>query len=218
MAVSRRMFLQQGVLAAAACATTPLLALGSKRPTGSDDQTRELPPHSSGSGSWQDHASAFDHLVRSQFAGAVGTEFKVIIEGSAQPIWVTLSAVDNLPAPASLNPGSFAVPPPTSTAAPSTDGFVLSFWGSSPLPQGSHLFHHSALGSFALFTVPGGANQQISSGVVNRLAPAVVAVPYAGAPGIVSVPAAPAATSSATEIRPRVPSGNSGARRVPVRD
>jgi len=220
VAVSRRIFLQQGVLAAAACATTPLLALGSKHPIGRDDQTRELPNHSSGSSSWQDHSSAFDHLVRSQFANAVGTDFKVIVEGSAQPTWVTLTAVEDLPAPATASPGSFAVPR-QSAQGPGTDGFMLSFWSSSPLPQGSHLFQHSAIGSFALFTVPGGTNQQVFFAVVNRIAPSVVAVPYAGTPGFVSVPAstpAAPATSSTTENPPRALSGNPGARRVVVRD
>jgi uncharacterized protein DUF6916 len=220
VAVSRRMFLQQGVLAAAACATTPLLALGSKRPIGSDDQNRELPPHSSGSGNWQDHATAFDHLVRGQFTNAVGTDFQVIVDGNAQPTWVTLTAVEDLPALAPVNPGSFAVPA-KSAPAPVTEGFMLSFWSSTPLPQGSHLFQHSAIGRFALFTVPGGASQQVSLAVVNRLAPAVVAVPYAGSAGRVSTPAATAAapaTSSATENLPRALSGNPGVRRVVVRD
>lgn len=213
------MFLQQGVLAAAACATTPLLAISSKRPIGGDDQTRELPTRSSGSTKWQDHAGAFDHLVRGQFANAVGTDFKVMIEGSSQPTWVTLTAVNDLPAPAVANPGSFAVPA-NSAPPPVTDGFMMFFWSSSPLPQGAHLFQHSALGSFALFTVPEGGNPQVSCAIVNRFAPAVVAVPYASAPAQVSAPAAAAApaASTAVETLPRVPSGTRGVRRAATRD
>ena len=227
MAVSRRMFLQRGVLAAAACATTPLLALGSKPPVGGNQtggKVHTLPSHpSSGSVSWQDHAAALDHLGRGHFLSAIGTAFKVTVEGSAQPIWVTLAAVNDLPALVPVNQASFAVPSKQSGFAPTSSGFVLSFNGSSPLPQGTHLFQHDALGSFALFTVPDGSTPQVSWAIVNRLDQmTVIAIPFADAPARSSTPAATApiapATSSATENPPRALSGSPVARRAAVRD
>jgi len=220
VAVSRRMFLHQGVLAAAACATTPLLAR-SKNPIGGDDQTRITPsPASSGSGSWDDHAAALDRLGRGQFSNAVGTSFKVTIEGGAQPVFVTLTAVNDLPALPQANPASFAVANRRSAAAPATAGFMLFFWSSSPLPQGTHLFQHASLGSFALFTVPAGNGQQTYVATVNRLDQAVViAVPVDQPPTGVNpaTPAAPA-TSSGTGIPPRALSGTPVVQRGAVRD
>src|SRR5579859_1190040 len=221
VAVSRRIFLQQGVLAAAACATTPLLALGSQRPTGGD-RARELPSHrSSGSSNWQDHASAFDHLGRSNFTNTIGTDFKVTVPGSTQPVWVTLLAVEDLPALPAVNPASFAVASKQSSSAPTTSGFVLRFGGSTPLSQGTYLFQHDALGLFALFAVPQGNGRQVYNAIVNRLDGAtIVAVPFdhapqAGAPA--STPVAPA-TSSTTENPPRALSQSPAARRAAVRD
>jgi len=225
VAVSRRIFLRQGVLTAAACATTPLLALGSKRPTGGDNP-RELSSHpSSGSGSWQEHAAALDHLGRAQFTSAIGTNFKVLVEGSAQPVWVTLAAVEDLPALVPVNPASLAVANKQSALAPASSGFLLFFWSSAVLPQGSHLFQHDAMGSFALFTVPGRGGQQLSCAVVNRLAQStIIAIPFATSPartsGQTTAPAATAApaTSSGTESLPRALSESPAARRAQVKD
>lgn len=222
VSISRRTFLQQGVLAAAACAATPLMALGSK-PQAIGDQAgnaHALTSHSdSGSASWQAHAAAFDHLGRGNFSSEIGTNFKVTVEGSAQPIWITLVAVEDLPALVAVNQASFAVPSRQSSAPPATNGFMLIFNGSSPLPQGTHLFQHDTLGSFALFTVPQG-DPQTSCAVVNRLdQPAMIAVPFANAPhaSAATAPAAPA-TSSATESLPHALSGSPGVQRAAVRD
>ena len=222
MAVSRRMFLQRGVLAAAACATTPLLALGSKPPVAGDEagDSHALPNHpGSGLASWQDHAAAFDHLGRSSFSSAIGTNFKVTVAGSDQPVWITLAAVEDLPAIVPVNQASFAVPSKQFSAPPASSGFLLIFNGSSPLPQGTHLFQHDSLGSFALFTVPQ-SNQQTSCAVVNRLdQPAMIAIPFANAPqaSAATSPVAPA-TSSETESLPRALSESPTARRAAVRD
>lgn len=231
MAVSRRIFLRQGVLAAAACATTPLLAFSSKRPVGGDDQTRDVPSHhsssSSGSGTWQDHAAALDHLGREQFTEAIGTNFKVTVEGSSLPVWVTLMAVDDLPALAPVNPASFAVPGKQSSSALATTGFMLRFSSSAQLPQGTYLFQHDGLGPFALLIVPAG-NQQVYNATINRLAGAtIIAVPFsksparfsgqASAPAAAIVPAAPA-TSSGTGNLPRGLSESPAAQRAVVRD
>lgn len=226
LAVSRRKFLQNGVLTAAACATNPLLALsGPRRPAGSDDEARVLPtpPHSSGSDNWNDHTATLDHTDRNAFTGAIGDTFKVVIP-NAQPVWVTLIAVEDLPRPAAVNPASFAVPNKSSAAAPATSGFVLRFGSTSALQQETYLFQHATLGSLALFTVPAPDGQSYTA-VINRLdGPTIIAVPFNqpaaqgnnAATGS-SVTAAPA-TSSGTESPLPSRAGSPAARRVLVRD
>lgn len=229
MAVSRRNFLHHGVIVATAFAAKPLLALGTKRPMGGDDQTRELPGRpSSGSDNWQDHAGALEGLGRAKFAAAIGTSFGVLLADANLPVWVTLTGVNDLPAIASVNPASLAVAARQSAPAPATSGFLLLFSGSTPLPQGTYLFEHGELGRFALFTVPEGNGQEIYTAVVNRLdAPTVIAVPYANgqsagsgtAPVIVPNGATVApATSSGTENLPADFSGTPAVRRAAVRD
>ena len=44
------------------------------------------------------------------FSGAVGTNFKVLTGADQSSVWVTLLAVEDLPAIAPVNPASFAVP------------------------------------------------------------------------------------------------------------
>jgi len=225
LAVSRRSFLHNGVLAAVACATNPLLALGSpKRPVGGDDQTHALPtpPHSSGSDDWKDHAGALDHINRNTFSGAIGESFKVIMP-NAQPVYVTLLAVEDLPRPATANAASFAVSNKSAGSAPSTSGFILRFGTTSSLPQGTYLFEHATLGSLALFTVPASHGQSYNA-VVNRLDPVVVAVPYsqpaaqsnnaAPAAAITGVPATSSGTGSPLPSRAQSPV----VRRVLTRD
>jgi len=224
---SRRMFLRQGVFAAAACAGSPLLALSGGRATGGKDETdpsRKVPSPNLKSGNWQDHAAALNNLDRNAFSAAIGTDFKVLLATGAYA-WVTLTAVEDLPKLAPVNPGSFAVPQKGSSFAPSTSGFVLVFGGSSPLPQETHLFEHAQLGRLALFTVPAGNGQQIYTAVVNRLdigtvIPVSVKVGQkdsAGAPagGAVNPPAA---TSLIDGSPSHGLSGSQGVRRGAVRD
>lgn len=228
MAVSRRSFLQKGVLAAAACASSPLLALGGQRPIGRNDDLaeKEHVSPSPQSENWQDHAAALNHLDRARFTAAIGTDFKVFLAANASPVFVTLAAVEDLPKITAPNTGSFAVPNKSSGIAPATSGFVLVFAGSSALPQDTHLFEHESLGRFALFTVPAGNGQQLYSAVVNRLdSPVIIAVPVntvhatqnsAGAEtGMFN---GPGATSSGSEIPSRAPSGSPASRRTAVRD
>jgi len=234
LAFSRRLLLRHGFLAAAAaCISSPVLALGGNRPIGGNEDVADLQKTPSfKSGSWQDHAAALDHLGRNAFTGAVGTNFKVVLPGNALPVWVTLLAVQDLPKIAPANVASFAVQSKASSFTPSSNGFVLMFGGSSELPQGTYLFEHDALGRFAMFTVPEGNGQQLYSAVVNRLAEAhVVAVPYAtgkvaqqnhaaqqnqaaGASGV-----RPSVSTSSTDesLSPAL-DGNRGARRAAVRD
>jgi hypothetical protein len=239
LAFSRRLFLRSGALAAAACVSNPLLALGERRAIGSEeesDRSQKL-PSSSQSGNWEDHAAALDRLERNAFAGAVGSSFKVFLTPDSSPVWVTLQAVEDLPRIAPVNPASFAVMNRASSIVPATSGFVLVFGGSSDLPQGTYLFEHDGLGRFALFTVPEGNGQQLYTGVVNRLESSyIVAVPYSqgqatGTAGnktsgaMVAAPAVQqvgltdsAATSSAIESPAHGPAGNPGARRGVLRD
>jgi hypothetical protein len=236
LAFSRRMFLRHGVLAAAAaCASSPLLALGNRRPTGGDDNANPLQRvPSSKSGSWQDHASALDNLGRAMFAGAVGTNFKVFLSADhSSPVWVTLLAVQDLPQITPANTASFAVANKASSITPTSSGFLLVFAGSSPLPQSTNLFEHDALGRFALFTVPEGNGQQLYNAVVNRLDGAhVIAVPFAtgkvaqqnqaGASAGANVGAnnvrVSSPTSSTDESLSPALSGSQGAQRGAVRD
>jgi hypothetical protein len=234
LAFSRRLFLRSGALAAAACVSNPLLALGGRRPIGGEEESDPSLKLSSVSQSnnWQDHAGALDRLERNAFAGAIGSSFKVFLTPDSSPVWVTLQAVEDLPQIAPVNPASFAVMNRASSIAPATSGFVLVFGGSSELPQGTYLFEHDGLGSFALFTVPDGNGQQLYTGVINRLESSfIVAVPYsqgqaAGTAGnktvgaTVTVPRLTdsAATSSAIESPAHGPAGNPGARRGAVRD
>ena len=240
MAFSRRLFLRHGVLAAVACAGSPLLALGGGRPIGGDEEAGPLlRTPGAQSGNWQDHAGALDHLGRDAFAAALGTNFKVFLSaGSASPVWVTLLAVDDLPKIVPANTASFAVVNKASSFVPASNGFVLVFGGSSALPQATHLFEHDALGRFAMFTVPEGNGQQLYTAVVNRLDENhVVAVPYATgkaaqqnqvlpnqvlpnqAAGVASAGInASAPTSAEIETHPHGLSGNQGVRRSAVRD
>ena len=229
MAFSRRIFLRHGVLAAAACAANPLMVFGARRaPIGGNEEGDPQRTPGAGSDNWQDHATALDRLGRNAFSGAIGSSFKVFTVAGQLPVWVTLLAVEDLPAIAPVNPASFAVANKRSGFAPTSSGFVLLFGGSSPVPQDTHLFEHQELGRFALFTVPAGNGSQVHTAVVNRLdTAAVIAIPYSagqgtqpassGAPSAGGIKA-PAATSSTDEIPSRGLSGNPGVQRNAVRD
>lgn len=227
MAVSRRRFLHHGVLAAAACAASPLLALGPKRPIGGNEDTLlKQPSSSSGSDNWQDHAAALQGITREQFSAEIGTEFKVVFPGGTDaPVWVRLMTVGDLPALKPVNPASFAVANRHSGTAPATSGFLLTFGSSAELQQGSYLFVHDALGQFALFVVPDGP--QAYTAVINHLnAPTIIAVPFQTGGGAASLTrtSAPAAvsaspaTSSGTDNPAADLSGSQGVRRGAQQD
>jgi len=229
LAFSRRIFLRHGVLAAAACASNPLMAFGARRgPIAGNEVGDPQRIPGAASDNWQDHASALDHLGRNAFSGAIGSSFKVFTGAGQLPVYLTLLAVEDLPAIAPVNPASFAVPNKRNGFAPTSSGFVLLFGGSSPVPQDTHLFEHQDLGRFALFTVPAGNGSQVHTAVINRLdAATVIAVPFSAAqgtkPASSGAPTAgginlPAATSSTDEIPSRGLSGNPGVQRNAVRD
>ena len=231
MVFSRRIFLRHGVLAAAACAANPFSAMafgGRRTPIGGSEEGDPRKSSAAGSDNWQEHAAALDHLDRAAFSGAVGTNFKVFTATGQLPVWVTLLAVEDLPALAPVNPASFAVPNKRAGFTPTSSGFVLLFGGSSPVPQDTHLFEHQDLGRFAMFTVPAGNGQQIYTAVVNRLDGAsMIAVPYSAVWGTQSASSgapvaggikAPAPTSSTDETPSRGLFGSPAAQRDAVRD
>lgn len=224
MAVSRRTFLQRGFFAAAACAGSPLLALNGGRHLQVDDGEQSLPPalpHQSNN--WQDHAAALDALDRNMFTAAIGSTFKVYL-ASGSPVWMTLLAVQDLPATPTANPGSFAVSPKGPSFAPSTSGFVLVFGSSSAVPSATHLLEHDDLGRFALFSAPESNGQQTYTAVINRLESPIVAVPFSAGQATQNKPANPAtinaapATSTGIENPSRVLSGSPAVRRGLLRD
>jgi len=198
LAVSRRRFLQHGALTAAACAAGPLSLFASQRPTGGD-HAHELSQLPSSRGTWQDHANTLQHFGRETFLNAIGGDFKVTLHSGQQPVWLTLMAVEDLPQQAAVNPASFAVRRKNAAAAPASNGFVLRFGSSADLPQGTYLFQHGSMGSFALFTVPEGRSQGTFIAVVNQLG-----LPFSATRDNAVIPATAinpaAATSSGTGI------------------
>jgi hypothetical protein len=163
MPVSRRKFLQNGAVAAATLAAAPLSAWSSGPST----------PSLSHAG------SKTLGLSRQAFEQAVGSAFKVSTgAANSQPAWMTLLAVDDLPALAPMNAGIMAVPPPRSSTSVTTTGFLLLFHSSAPsLGQGSYTFEHAKMGQFPLFIVPEGQGTQTYVAVFNLLAGATVPAP-----------------------------------------
>ena len=162
MAFSRRRLLRNGVIAAFTCAAAPIegwSAVLRKGPPASINPA--LPPAPVGGAD----------VARQQFTDAIGSSFQVTY-GGASSMWVRLLAVSDFVAPVAINPASFAVMPPKSSApAVVTTAYMLSFTGTGTeqLPQGTHIFDHPQLGQFALFVVPGNGAQQTCSAVINHL-------------------------------------------------
>lgn len=229
MAFTRRLFLRHGFLAAlAASIGKPLFASsGGRAPQELDGldplqgtSAKQIKP-----ATWQQHAAMLNTLGRDAFTRAIGTNFKVTLADSSLAVWVTLLSVEDLPKIAPANAASFAVPQKGHSVPPASSGFVLVFGGSSTLPQGTHLFQHDSLGSFAMFTVPDGP--QIYSATVNRLdQSANIAPPQPGngaqqknGPGNSPVKVkALDATSAEVESRSAALPGSRGGQRVVLKD
>lgn len=169
MPVSRRRFLQHGVLTAAACAAIPLEGWAAANNRAGDRNTSEpgnnrapVSPHIQG--------DALEHLDRDSFTGVMGTGFKVSQGEGTQAIWLRLLSIDEFPL-TPVNTASMAVPPKTSGVQPTTTVFGLEFLGpsSQPLKQGTYVFEHIKLGTFKLFIVPNGPGQDTYTAVINRL-------------------------------------------------
>jgi hypothetical protein len=160
MPVSRRKFLQHGAFAAAAIAAAPLPAWsGVRQPPAEPGPQHTTTPLGRAPGAV---------FGRQAFEQAVGSAFQVSMGAKSQPVWLTLVAVKDLPAPGLVNVGAMAVPPPPSMLVETT-GFMLSFQSSAqPLAQGTYAFQHSTLGKFQLFIVPGSGTQSYTA-VFNQL-------------------------------------------------
>lgn len=199
---------------------------------GDDNPATPLRPSLPGSSdNWEDHASALQGITREQFAGLIGTSFKIVFPaGTEAPVWVTLASVDDLPALPAVNPASLAVSNRQSSVVPATNGFSLTFTSTAELTQGPYLFEHETLGKFALFAVPSGPVAYTA--VVNRLSgPTVIAVPFqtnggsgntGGSTVKIKAPAgvvtaSPATSSDIENPSPRL-SGIQGVRKGVVRD
>lgn len=171
MAVSRRRFLQQSALTAAACVAVPFEGWGQRQRGANEENAPEhnLLPGQSG----QPHGDALQHLSRPQFEDVVGSGFKVsLTDNDPNPQWLRLIKVEDLPALVPVNPASMTVPPPkTSGAITVTSGFILSFTGAAAkaLNQGTYIFEHDKLGRFSLLIVPNGKGEQSYTAVINRI-------------------------------------------------
>jgi hypothetical protein len=235
LAFTRRLFLRHGILAAlAASIGKPLFASsGGRAPHGLEglDPLQSPSAKQLKSGTWQQHATALNALGRDAFTRAIGTNFKVFLTDNSadnsQIVWVTLLAVEDLPKIEATNAANFAVPKKGQSPAPTSSGFILTFGGSSPLPQATHLFQHDSLGNFAMLTVPDGP--QLYSAVVNRLdQPAIISAPTqpgesarqskASSGGNAVQFRALDATSAEVETRSPALSQIPGAQRGPLRD
>src|ERR1051326_7557989 len=142
MSVSRRRFLQHGVLTAAACAAIPLHGWAAANNRAGDRNNPEptnnhppMPPHIQG--------DALERLNRDSFSGIVGTGFKVSQGEGTNAIWLRLLSIDDFTL-TPVNTGSMAVSPKTSGVQPTTTVFGLVFLGPSwqPLKQGTYVFQH----------------------------------------------------------------------------
>ena len=181
MAVSRRIFLRGGMLAAAAYASSPFTASAANRVLPGEKGF----PHNGGGHAVpipgvvggherspeQKHAG-LSHIHRDAFAECIGSAFKVSRTSSdaGNDFWLTLLRVQDLPAPIMGNPASMAVPPPAGYArGEQTSAFVLEFSGGPALgvAQDTYFFRHDVLGEFALLIVPSGPQQY--TGTINRL-------------------------------------------------
>lgn len=158
MAVSRRIFLRRGVLAAVACAI-PVEGWGSqRRPNVSDGPAR------------QTHGPT-DAMTKEAFLAAVGSGFKVSQSANdPKTQWLRLIAVEDLEPPAEPNTGLMAVLPRQLQALTIVSGFSLSFTGAvgKELAQGTYNFEHDRMGKFALFIVPGTDGRQSYTAVINH--------------------------------------------------
>lgn len=181
MAVSRRIFLRGGMLAAAAYASSPFTASAANRvlpgetsfthksgghtvPIGCDAAGHDRSPEQKYAG--------LSRIHREAFAECIGSAFKVSRTSSdaGNDFWLTLLRVQDLRAPIMGNPASMAVPPPAGYAqGAQTSAFLLEFSGgpAAGVAQGTYFFQHDTLGEFALLIVPSGPQQY--TGTINRL-------------------------------------------------
>jgi hypothetical protein len=152
MSVSRRRFLKHGAFAAIACAAIPAEALSGRKHdidgSGSGDLLRNPLSHSTSG------------VNRSVFEGLIGSSFKVTPQSGGSPVWLRLTAVQDLPAVAPVNMGLMSVAPPHSVPTPTTTGYILSLSaGGTSLSQDTYIFESAQMGKFEMFIVPAGPGQ-----------------------------------------------------------
>ncbi|HWX53743.1 MAG TPA: hypothetical protein VN176_04040 [Verrucomicrobiae bacterium] len=179
MSVSRRDFLHKSVLLAAGAAL-PTAFFGANQRRATNDPVNGAVTSKAGVAS----GASLPQWNKGSFLSCVGSEFSVQIPGG-QTSWLVLDQVIDFPAPAAVNPASFAVPPPKLlTAPPATESYLLVFRGTPnpSLPQGTYVFDHHKLGQFSLLIVPGGP--QMYSAVINRLTAGPLPSPHVVGPPV----------------------------------
>src|SRR5437763_17182188 len=99
MSVSRRKFLQHGVLTAAGCAAFPLEGLAQSRRS-SENVLIERDKSSPKNGTGGSQGDTLEHLNRDSFASALGSGFQVSRdESGADSVWLRLLAVNDFAKP-----------------------------------------------------------------------------------------------------------------------
>lgn len=172
MSVSRRQFLNWGILAAGATAG----AFGQRAirldhsgeasnihpvPPVGTQHGLQLPPTAPPVGNPH---TGLQHMARESFVPHVGSGFKVS-RGKLQPIWIRLIAAQEFPIDPSHGQAINAA------SAKKTTTYMLRFLGSSAkvLPQGIYTLEHDKLGTFKLMLVPSGDGQQLYAAVITHL-------------------------------------------------
>ena len=166
MSISRRRFLRAGSVAALAAAV-PLKAALSAAGQGIRKELDENPSdHLPG-----DIANGpLSYYTKSAFSSYLNSTF-VVQAGALETVEVTLTQVRDTASGSAAN-----------QAGQECFSLLFQSGGGPALPQGTYGFEHAALGSFALFLVPGGADTNGGHSyvaVVNRIAnsPALFAAP-----------------------------------------
>lgn len=157
MSISRRRFLQTGVLVAVT-ASTPIGTLAQVADKAARAQSKGAPYHPI------PYASRLDpvfYLKQSSFAPYLNTQFRVRSASSKQAATLTLVAVADLR---------------TSKTKQDEDGYSLLFTGplTKPLAQDTYRLTHAALGQFSLLLVRVVARdgaQAHYEAIINRLQP-----------------------------------------------
>jgi hypothetical protein len=159
MSITRRKFLKAGTLFALSAAI-PLNATGQQIPKGNDgnpiDQSKDIA------------ADPLSHYTRSAFSSYLNSIFRLYTGYSFVDV-ALVEVKDLMPWAAKAQTGA--------------ECFSLVFrGGSTALPQNTYMIEHPSLGTFQLFLVPGGADEnggQSYVAIVNRLAysPALLVVP-----------------------------------------
>ena len=129
MTISRRNFLKAGMLTGLATGTTLNLTGLAATPPPAGTDALSL-------------GSSLDYYTKATFQAYINSDFRIYANGHRQT-WLRLVLVEDFPSRESLTARN--------------ECFRLLFAGPAerPLSQGTYSFDHAALGTFALFIVPG---------------------------------------------------------------